>query len=816
VVRQLPSGTVTFLFTDVEGSTKLLHELGADGYAEALAEHRRVLREAFERHAGVEVDTQGDAFFIAFPTAPGALAAAREAQEALSVPVRMGIHTGTPLLTAEGYVGADVHKAARIASAGHGGQVLISAATAALLDPSDTVLLDLREHRLKDLSAPERLYQLGEGEFPPLKTLHRTNLPVPATPFLGRKRELEEIGSLLGRSELRLLTLTGPGGTGKTRLSLQAAAEQAERYPDGVFWVPVAPLRDPALVVDSAAQAVGASGGLAEHLADKRLLLVLDNFEHLIEVAEELVPLLQSCPNLKLLVTSREVLRIPGEQAYPVPPLEPQEGEALFVTRARAADPAFSPTPALSELCARLDNLPLAIELAAARVRVLSPEQLLKRLSKRLDLLKAGRGVDPRQQTLRAAIEWSYELLDAEEQQQFARLSIFRGGCTLEAAEAVGEADVDVLEALVDKSLLRHNEGRFWMLETIRQLASERLDASGDAEELHARLAVVMLELAREAKPHLVGAEQDEWLERIDAERDNIRAALEWTIFGGGGHDVGLELATALGRFWWTRAPREGLAWLERALEREDLTPAMRAAALESAGGCAWFLGEGELAESLFAEGLELYREIGDREGIGMMLARLAPPAIEEGRHEDAERFAAEAVTIHRELGNRPELAISLHVLGSAAVMRDDWSLGRELLEESLVVAREAGDAWTVAGDAYQLAYIALNQDDPIAALSHARDGLHVAHAIGDRLTTLICLSFVAIAAARVGHARVAGVLWGAVERLDEELGDSMWRRNRVEAEELLGDRSGEFEDGAAEGRELEFDDVVALVEQQS
>jgi len=501
-VRRLPSGTVTFLFTDVEGSTKLLHELGSERYAKAIAKHRRGLRKAFERRGGVEVDTQGDAFFVAFPTAAAALAAACEAQEALELPVRMGIHTGTPLLTSEGYVGPDVHRAARIAAAGHGRQVLVSSATVPLLGTDR--LIDLGEHRLKDLSAPERIYQAGEREFPPLRTLYRTNLPVPATPFLGRDRELAEIGKLLARAELRLLTMTGPGGTGKTRLSLQAAGEAADRYRDGVFWVPLAPLRDPALVLEQAAQAVGANDSLAEHVADKRLLLLLDNFEHLVDAADDLGSLVTSCPNLQLLVTSRELLRIPGEQAFPVPPLDPGQGAELFISRARAVEPAFTPTPAIPTLCAKLDNLPLALELAAARVRVLSPEQLLERLAKRLDLLKAGRGVDPRQQTLRATIEWSHDLLDEEEQKLFARLAVFAGGCTLEAAEEVCDADLDVLQSLVDKSLVRQNESRFWMLETIREYALEQLEASGEAEELRRRHADYFLALVEEAEPHTI------------------------------------------------------------------------------------------------------------------------------------------------------------------------------------------------------------------------------------------------------------------------------------------------------------------------
>ena len=384
VGRDLPSGTVTFLFTDVEGSTKLLHELGAGTYAVALAEHRRILRDAFGTGGGVEVDTQGDAFFVAFPTAPGALAAAAAVLDGLlggPISVRMGVHTGTPHRDKEGYVGVDVHRAARIAAAGHGGQVLISASTAALLGTGG--LRDLGEHRLKDLSAPERIYQLGGEDFPPLKSLYRTNLPIPTTPFLGRKHELAEVCRLL--EDARLLTLTGPGGTGKTRLGLQAAAAAAERYPDGIFWVPLAPLRDSELVLVTAGQALGAKDGLAEHLADKSLLLVFDNFEHVVEAAPRLSELLTSCPNVHLLVTSRELLRVPGEQAYPVPPLEPEDGSRLFVARARAALPSFVANDTVPELCARLENL--AARARAGRSASPSP---LARAARREDLATAG------------------------------------------------------------------------------------------------------------------------------------------------------------------------------------------------------------------------------------------------------------------------------------------------------------------------------------------------------------------------------------------------------------------------------------------
>jgi len=403
VRAELPSGTVTFLFTDVEGSTNLLHELGAEKYADTLAEHRRVIREAAAAHGGAEVDTQGDAFFIAFPTAPGALAAATAARDALTIPVRMGLHSGTPLLTDEGYVGADVHRAARIAAAGHGRQILVSASTAAL---ADVDLEDLGPHRLKDLSAPERIYQLGDGEFPPLKSLHQTNLPVPATPFLGRERELPEVAQLLADDDVRLLTLTGPGGTGKTRLGLQVAAQLAERYPDGVWWIPLAPIRDPELVLSTTGEGLGAKSDVADHIADKAMLVLFDNFEQVVEAAPDIAQLLASCPRLEVLVTSREPLHVTGEQEYAVPPLAHDEGVGFFVARARAVAPDFETDESVAEICRRLDELPLALELAAARVKALTPALILERLEQRLPLLTGGaRDLPERQRTLRATID---------------------------------------------------------------------------------------------------------------------------------------------------------------------------------------------------------------------------------------------------------------------------------------------------------------------------------------------------------------------------------------------------------------------------
>ena len=663
---QLPSGTVTFLFTDVEGSTKLLHELGPQGYAEALDRHRQVVREYCRRHEGVEVDTQGDAFFVAFPTAPGALEAAREVQDALAIPVRMGIHTGTPLLTDEGYVGTDVHRAARIAASGHGRQILVSSASAALLGSDG--LRDLGEHRLKDLSAPERIYQVGGDDYPPLKTLYQTNLPIPATPFLGRERELAELGEFLGRDDVRLLTLLGPGGTGKTRLALQAVAGAAERYPDGVFWVPLAPLRDPGLVLESAAKAVGASDGLVDHVADKRLLLLLDNFEHLMAAAGELTPLLESCPNLNLVVTSRELLQLAPEQSYPVPPLDPQDGVHLFVARAKAVNPTFEPDDALPALCERLDNLPLALELAAARVRILSPQQLHERLTERLDLLKAGRDADPRQQTLRATIEWSYDLLDEDEQRLFARLAVFRGGCTLATAETVAEADLDTVESLVDKSLLRHTDERFWMLETIRAFARERLDATGEEADLRRRHAVFALEFVEAAWRDMEdGGDQMAGLAQIDVEHDNLRAALEWAR-DSRADEVLLRLVAALAPFW----PRRGYyaeadSWFPLALERGSSPATARMRVLLGASMRAAATRDYDRSDAYVAEWRSLAELTGDE---GQLLRAMNSAALNASEQGDLDRARAEFVAIGeraREIGDRRMVAFATINLGMVA-----------------------------------------------------------------------------------------------------------------------------------------------------
>jgi predicted ATPase/class 3 adenylate cyclase len=812
--RDLPTGTVTFLFTDIEGSTKLLHELGAEGYAAALAEHRRILREAFEHHGGTEVDTQGDAFFVAFPTAPGALEAAAEATEGLApgpIRVRMGIHTGTPHLGDEGYVGVDVHRAARIAACGDGGQVLVSASTAALTGTEG--LRDLGEHRLKDLSAPERLYQLGDGEFPALKSLYRTNLPVPATPFLGREHELAQVLSLLEGA--RLLTLTGPGGTGKTRLALQAAAEASDRYPHGVFWLPLAPLRDSELVLESAGQALGAKDGLAEHIADKELLLLFDNFEHVIEAATGLAELLAACPNLQLLVTSRELLRLPAEQAYPVPPLDPEDGTELFLARAHAVDPAFVTTPAVPELCARLEQLPLALELAAARVRVLSPEQLLDRLSQRLDLLKAGRGVDVRQETLRATIEWSHDLLAEEEKRLFARLAVFRGGCTLESAEEVCDAGLDTLQSLVDKSLVRMREhDRFWMLETIREYAAERLEKSGEAEELGRRHAEHFLALAEDADPHAREYSR-EWLDRIEQEHDNLRAGIDW-FTATGETESGQRFVGALGNFWGIRGHMaEGWRRTQSALAADVRPTPARGRALVEAAGFALGRGDDAAVRKLAEEALALYQSLRDDWGVAASLFLLGHAAADEGEFEAAAKLAEQSAELFREAGDDHEALAAAWLLGWALRGLGETERARILDERTLAEARARGAKNIQAHLVESLALRAVEDGHPADALPLFREAYEINLELDDRWRMALVACRLATALIALGGLeRATQVLASGEAQLEDMGADPAWRRDTRERDVgLLRCELGEpaFAQAWEEGRKLTADDAVAL-----
>jgi predicted ATPase len=715
-VSDLPTGTVTFLFTDIESSTKLLEDLGPEAYAKALATHRRMLRAAFTRQRGVEVDTQGDAFFVAFPTAPGALRAATDALEAIStvpVRVRVGIHTGTPLLTEEGYVGVDVHRAARIAACGHGGQVLVSASTASLIGTEG--LRDLGDHRLKDLSAPERIYQLGDTDFPPLKSLHQTNLPVPSTPFLGREHELEEVLGLLSRGDVRLLTLTGPGGTGKTRLAAQAAGAVADQYMHGVWWVELAPLRDAALVLETAGQALGAEDGLAEHIGDKSMLLLFDNFEQVVEAAPAIAGLLASCPRLEVLVTSREPLHVMGEQEYEVPPFVHEEAVGFFLARARAVKPNFRLDEAVSGICQRLDDLPLALELAAARVKALSSAQILDRLKQRLPLLTGGpRDAPERQQTLRATIEWSYELLSEEEQKLFARLAIFAGGCTLEAAEQVCDADLDKLQSLVEKSLVRQTNERFWMLETIREFAGEQLARAGEYGSTAAAHAEYFAAMAARAESRVGTSDEATWIKLLAREHDNVRAALAYSD----GSPRQLRLASALWRFWEQQGHySEARRWLRAALaQREGAPPTHVAGALLGAG----------------------------------LLARI------QGDFEQAEQLTKESIAVAQGAGLRLLEARAVGSLGNIALARRDFRRGAELLAHTEALLRELGDERRLAITMANRAYLALEMGDFEVAFALANESRGLSRKMGDALNIVSADLNLSVAARSLGRHETA------------------------------------------------------------
>jgi predicted ATPase/class 3 adenylate cyclase len=819
----LPAGTVTFLFTDVEGSTRLLHELGAGGYAAALVEHRRIIRAAIASEGGVEVDTQGDAFFVAFPRAPAAVAAARAVTNALAagpIRVRIGIHTGTPHVTDEGYVGNDVHRAARIAGVAHGGQVLLSSATAGLVEKGG--LRDLGDHRLKDLSAPERIYQLGATDFPPPRSLYSTNLPVPATPFLGRDRELKDVVRLLTEGAARVVTLVGPGGTGKTRLALQAAAEAAERFPDGVTWVPLAPLREASLVVPVVAEALGvgevAGASLADRVGDalagKQALLLIDNAEHLLPLAAaELATL--TAAGATMLVTSRERLRIQGEQLYPVPTLTESDGVSLFVARARALDPAFEGDGELTELCGRLDFLPLALELAAARTNLFTPRQLLERLSGRLDLLSGARDVDARQQTLRATIEWSFDLLDSDEQRLFRRLACFAGGCTYEAAEAVCEAAPDTLQSLIDKSLVRRRdeepEPRYWMLETIREFASERLEASGEADAVRRRHAESSCQLAERDGGMTHERGLGDRFGRLPVEVANLRAALSWAW--GADSELALRFGPACAGYWIdTGLFRDAVSWLEHAAQATtDASPAVRLGALDAAGEIAFYvLADTERADDLWAKASELAAELGDDDALARAERRRAGAAWERGDVELAVERHRTDLAAAREEGNRVREATLLHWIGEGLRDLRRFDEANAVLLEADGIYRELENEVGVANNVHSLGDLELDRGDLDAAVEYYRRALavHVRYARGRDIA--YCLAGLASVLADWGRHEDAARIWGAVSAGEEALGFRMLAAERRRYELRLSGLEGSA--AWREGRELALDQAAAHV----
>ena len=892
----LPSGTLTFLFSDIEGSTRLVQELGPEGYGDVLAVHRDLLRAAWAAHAGTEVGTEGDSFFVVFAAAPAAIAAAVDAQRALAaahfphdveaVRVRIGLHTGLGVVSAGTYVGTDVNRAARIAAAANGGQVVLSSATVALLGdglPAGVRIRDLGEHRLKDLR-PERLAILEIEDLAadprPIRSLDTrpNNLPTQVTSFVGRAAELEETGAMLGSA--RLLTLTGPGGTGKTRLSLQLAAMVAADFPDGVYFVALEPIREPALVGPTIAAVLGliedASVAIGDRLAgwigSRKILLVLDNFEQVVDAAPLVGELLRATSELKLIVSSRAALHVSGEQEYPVPglptPPDPStlgaygraqlpdelrvpdpatldryESVRLFVARATAVRPAFRLTvenaAAVAGIVARLQGMPLAIELAAARVKLLPPESILERLRDQLAMLAGGsRDLPERQQTLRGAIAWSYELLEAAGRRLIGRLSVFTAGCSLEMAEAIcgpaEELGTDVLDgigALVDQSLVRAEvvagEPRFRMLETIRAFSAEQLAASGDAETIRERHARAFLALSEEAAGKLSGGDQRAWLDRLDVEHDNLRSALEWAT-ARPEPAVAIRLGFALWRFWQKRGylvegrrRLEGIA--DKPWSRDD--PALRARLMEALGGIAWWQADLVAMGGFYGEALERWQSTKDQAEIANAMYNASfsyvfsvgdagPSAVDpegKGLH-----LMEQALEIYRTLGDDRGAGNAIWAIGNWYHFHLQSDVAAVSFRESLGLFEKAGDETMVAWSHHMLGTALLKIAQTDEAADHIRAAILQFEAAGDASgLTLVLDDYSALAVAR-GDIRRAARLHGAARALALTTGanlsnlvDELDEANaQPNAQPLL--TSAGFERYVAEGRAMSLDDAVA------
>lgn len=808
VSRLLPRGTVTFLFTDIEGSTRLVHEHG-DEYGRLLAQHHRLLRNTWECHGGVEVDTAGDAFFVAFSDAGQAAAAARSAQAALTTTplrVRMGLHTGEAAIGPTGYFGLNVHRAARIAAVAHGGQILLSDATCKLV--SDDVI-DLGLHRLKDLSEPARLYQLGDGQFPPPRTLYATNLPLQPNPLVGRERELAELGTLLATE--RLITLTGPGGTGKTRLALHAAAEATERFRDGVWFVPLSAITDASLVPSAIAQVLGFKAELRDELRTKQLLLVLDNLEQVVDAAAGLADVLAGAADVHIVATSRRPLALAAEREFAVSPLDIQAGVMLFLERATRAGRNVDAGDDVVGIVRAVDGLPLAIELAAARTRHLTPAQIGERLQSSIDLLRAeSRDSPARQRTLRATIEWSYDLLADGERSAFARLAVFPGGFGLDAAESAIDVDVYTLAGLVDNSLLRTTaNGRFFMLETIRAFAVERLADDPGAAAWSERHALYFADLLPVLDPDLRGPAQRETIALIGAEDANIRRALD-VLEELDDPRPGARLAGACAYYWYlTGQVGEGYQRARRAHARlagrqvPERGPAANACAL-----LAFMSGDAAHVEPFAQEALEWSRREGNTSGVLRALNGLACVADVEG----ARTINAEIVDVARAGGEPWYLALGLCNLGVAERELGRFEPARRTLLEAFDVISTVGDVHLEAGTLCNLAHVERRLAEPDAAHEHFR--LALAALEGHSLPEMVIWCLDGLASTERDHARGA-VLLGAAEALTASTSfDHPQTRAELDAtraalEEILGaERAAALR---AEGAAAELDEALVL-----
>jgi len=838
-VPSLPAGTVTLLFTDIEGSTELNRRLG-DGYRHVLASHRNVFRDAFAEHNGVEVDTQGDSFFVVFGRAHDAVAAAAAAQRALGddqVRSRIGIHTGEPTLAEGGYyVGVDLSRAARICAAAHGGQVLLSRSTRDLVG-DDVEVRDLGEHLLKDIVTPERLYQLVapglKQRFPPPRAASPGNLPRTRTGFYGRRRELDEIRALLA-GEAPVVTLTGPGGVGKTRLAVEAAREASDSFDDGAFFVSLAAARASDLsaalaqtleVTEQAGES--AIDALYRRLESSQVLLVLDNFESALDAAPQVAALTERCPHLKVLATSRERLHLGAEHEYRLDPLENMDASDLFAARASAARPDLdvdSQRGDVEAISRKLDGLPLALELAAAWARVLPLETILGRLGERLPFLTGGAlDLPERQRTLAATIDWSYALLDEEEQRAFLMLAVFAGGASLEAVESVVAAPgrtLELLTSLRDKSLLLSRTAddgspRFTMLETIREFAFARLAELGRETETRRLHAHYYRDLAESAESEIQGPSSRRSLQQLAVEHHNLRTALAWAADND--RETLLRLAAALWRFWYVRGHlTEGRAWLGRALEGHDLPLDTRARALRGASVLAAVSGDLDAARGLAEELLEARRSLGDDEDISFALLVLGNVTSALGEQDEAAELYTEAATHARRAEARPALAGIMSNLGYVTLLRNDPAAARETCREAAALFEELGFGEEAAGAWLNAAAADLllgNLEEARAAWSRSLDGyVDLQHAEG----VAYCLDTAAAIAAHSGDARRAAILAGAAGAARERTGGSLpplEQRLRDETVASVAAALGadEFTTALAEGAAFQPDEAVAL-----
>jgi predicted ATPase/class 3 adenylate cyclase len=858
-----PTGTVTFLFSDMERSTQLVQELGTSEFTTLLEQHHRILRAAFAGHGGIERGTEGDSFLVVFADAGAAVDAAVGAQVALataswpdnaSVRVRMGIHTGSGTLGGDDYVGVDINRAARIASAAHGGQVLISDATRALVAnrlPDGVRTKALGAYRLKDLPGAEHLWQLEihgiPAVFPPLRALdvRRAHIPPEATTFIGREAELNDIARLIGAHQL--VTLTGPGGSGKTRLAIRTAAQVAEGFADGAVFVGLASISTADQLIAAITSTLGLPNDgsrptrdvLLDWIIGRDIALVLDNLEQIADAGKAVDDLLTSAPGMRVLATSRSRLRIAGEQEFPVPPLtipgpnagvevlRASESVRLFVDRARLVLPGLTPTGddllVVGDICSRLDGLPLAIELAAARVRLLPLAAIRDRLRHRLDALVGGPATVPhRQQSLREAIGWSHDLLDGQGKALFRRLAVFISGWTVEAAQeicgGIPVADVEQgLEMLVDQSLVQatpvHGEARFTMLETIGEFAQEQLNASGEEAELRRRHWRFFRRLAEDAHAGPGGSTREARFNRLEADLENLRAAIARAV-DEGDPVQSLGIAAALRAFWLERNhSAEGLQTLVSLSEAVGIPDGPEFARATAAGSAiSTWLGDYATSRRMGKLSVAAWGRLEDRWGFADAVSTLAFAMIEVDPRE-ALALNAQGLTAYRELGDIDGEGQALLGRATAEFALGQLSETRETLERSLELLRQAGDGYFALFCSIFLGRIKLLTGDVAAGMSDYRDVLQTSRQLDLLIGVAAGLDYIAEVAIWSGDVSRAVRLGATAARIKEELGGGVPPRIGGALDPLEVGRDTlspeSFEREAAAGRAMDIGSAV-------